>query len=336
MNQPICNNRLKLIKSKHSRRDSGLLEQTDAREVQHASVFWSNDYRLGSVFWPICCYTLFYLIDMRGVIEMNEIPSRQKNRFRVFSLRSMIIAVSFVACLLSLFAFQLQRYQRNNSAITNIRGSGASVFVMDSHGYCTDGTAVSAPSLLSVLTARPALASVVDISDPSLTMSDVRKLIPDLQKLIPSCSYEIGERYIAIELSGNPNIPADLVEELRTQLPNFRFVEYTPVPPQTKTSVEIGMSQQKVIETVGELIYEQRKDWPAEKAPTVQMLGSQMNVKYTNANGFETWTYFTDDIGVGVLGIDFDANGKVIDIWSDRGIPIKRKLTKIETMIGGL
>ena len=273
---------------------------------------------------------------MVGGIEMNEFPRKQKKRLRVFSLRSLIIAVALIACMLSLFAFQLQRYQRNNSAITRIRDTGASVFVMDSNGCCTDGTAVNAPSLLSVLTSRPALTSIVDISDPSLTTSDIRKLIPDLQKLIPSCSYEIGERYIAIELSGNPNIPVDLVEELRTRLPNFRFVKYTPVPPETKTSVEIGMSQQKVIETVGGLIYEQRNDWPAAKTATVQMLGSQMNAKYTNANGFETWTYFTDDMGVGVLGIDFDTNRNVVDIWTDRGIPSERKLTKIEPMIFGL
>ena len=144
-------------------------------------------------------------------------------------LRSLIVVIALVACMLSLFAFQKQRYQRNNFAITKIRRSGAPVFARDSRGYCTNGTVVNAPSLMSVVKAQPALASLVDISDPALTTADIRNLIPELQKLIPSCSFEKGESYIAIDLSGNPNIPVDLVEELRTQLPSFRFVKYTPV-----------------------------------------------------------------------------------------------------------
>lgn len=267
---------------------------------------------------------------------MNETSKKGSGRFRVFSLRSFLIAVGFVGFILSVLAFQMRRYNRNNFAITEIRRAGVPVYVTDSRNYCMDSTEVNAADLLSVLSFQPALAALVDFSDPSLTKDEIRKLLPDLQALIPSCSYESDKCYIAIELSGNPNVSVDLVDELRAQLPDFRFVQYTPVPPESRDAVKIGMAQYEVIETIGNLIYDQRSDWPDEKTPTVKMLGSQMNIKYQNAKGTETWTYFTDNVGVGVLGIEFDLNGDVAEVWTDRGITENRKLTKIETMIGGL
>ena len=177
----------------------------------------------------------------------------------------------------------------------------------------------------------------VDLSEPDLTANVIRKLIPYLQMLIPSDMYDAGNRFVTLELSGNPNISPDLIEELRKRLPNCKFLKYTPVPTGTLNVIETGMSQEQVIRTIGTLMYDQRTAWPGDKMQTINMLGSQMNVKYKNSDGLATWTYFTDDIGVGVLGIDFDKDQNVAAVWSDRGIPRSRKLTPIAPpVVGGL
>ena len=267
---------------------------------------------------------------------MNEPPRKPNRRLRVFSLRSMMILIGLIACIFGLFAYQMHRCQRQDAAIANIRTAGALVYVVDSRGRRMNTTKLFSPTLLSVLNLQPTLVSLVDVSSPSLSTNDIREMIPDLKILLPSCSYELGARYIAIEMGRNPHISDDLVGELQKRLPDFRFVKYTPVPPGTKNAVRIGMTQQELIDTIGNLIYDQQEDWPADKVSTVQMLGSQMNIKYTNANGTETWVYHTDDMGVGVLGIDFDMNWTVADIWTDRGIRKSRNLKKIETVAGGL
>ena len=112
---------------------------------------------------------------------------------------------------------------------------------------------------------------------------------------------------------------------MRTRLPNCQFVKYTPVPKGTQNVIQTGMSKEQLIETVVTLIYDPRADRPDKKAPTVQLLGSQMNVNYSNSSGNETWMYFTDGVGIG--GIDFDANQRVSEVWSTRGILSSRELT---------
>lgn len=267
---------------------------------------------------------------------MNESQVGRK-RWRTFSLQIVLVIVTLFACCFAFYSFRLNLLRKNNAAIAELRAAGAKVLIADSQQHVVEDVEVNPATLSSAFTSNLASSVVsVDLTDPVLTESTIRKLIPDMQELIPSHLYEPDDRYITLHLAGNPNIPPELVEEMRNRLSKCKFIEYTPVPVGTQNSIKIGMSAEEVIETIGTLMFDQRAEWPAGKAETVKMLGSQMNTKYTSAQGLETWTYFTDDVGIGVLGVDFGADRNVSAVWSDRGVRRSRGLTPNEQQVGGL
>ena len=267
---------------------------------------------------------------MNEELDVNQSLDR-KTRRRTFSLRILLVVFTLLACFFAFYSYRLHRLRQNNAAIAEIRNAGAEVFLANSKQTVMNNVEVGPVTMLSVLASYPPSSAVlVDLSDPTLAENDIRKLMPSLAMLIPSGMCEAGERYVALELSCNPNVSVDLIEEMRVRLPNCQFVKYTPVPNGTEKVIETGMSKKQVIKTVGTQIYNQRSEWPADKEPTITMLGSQLNNKYTSPNGLETWTYFTDEVGVGVLGIDFDLNQNVISVWRDRGVPASRDLTPEE------
>ncbi|MDB4766846.1 hypothetical protein OAG71_04080 [bacterium] len=267
---------------------------------------------------------------------MNESRVGRKRR-RTFSLQIVLLIVSLFACCFAFYSFRLNLQRKNNAAIAELRAAGAKVFIADSGQQVVEDVEVNPATLSSAFTSNLASSVVsVDLTDPVLTESTIRKLMPGIQQLTPSHLYEPDDRYIRLHLAGNPNIPPELVEEMRNRLSKCKFIKYTPVPVGTQNSIKIGMSTQELIQTIGTLMFEQRAEWPAGKAETVKMLGSQMNTKYTSAQGLETWTYFTDDVGVGVLSIDFGADGNVSAVWSDRGVRRSRELTPNEQQVSGL
>ena len=72
----------------------------------------------------------------------------------------------------------------------------------------------------------------------------------------------------------------------------------------------------------------------------MKFLETHLSVKpappqYTKSNGSETWTYFTDDIGVGVFGIEFNTDKKVESTWFGRGsVDAEREYTTVDIGYG--
>ena len=235
--------------------------------------------------------------------------------------------MTLFALAIAYYSMHYHRLRASHAAVKAIRSAGASVYLMDARGYVKDNIEIERPTLFSVVSGNfDSHVISMELTNPQLSEESIANLIPHLERLIPSQALNgSGQSFISIDACGNPNITEDLLAKFQTRLPQCRFVEYTPVPRATQDAIQLGMSKQQVIETVGALMFDQRTDWPDERKATVRMLGSQMNLKYTGLKGTETWTYFTDNVGIGLLGIDFDSNQNVIEIWSSRGLPADRR-----------
>ena len=167
---------------------------------------------------------------------------------------------------------------------------------------------------------EPSLAlSGVDLSDPDLKEDDIRSMVNQMQKVI---LLPINETYegVNIHAFGNGSFTPELVEEIRSQLPGFRFSQATPLPNSAEHPIQTGMTTSQVEQAVALKMYDQRTDWVGDPAPILKMLGS-IHKTYQNTDGTITWTYATDEIGVGVIVIDFDKNQCVAKISFNQGIP---------------
>ena len=150
-------------------------------------------------------------------------------------------------------------------------------------------------------------------------------MFPLIRKLVPvEGMNEAGKCYISLDVVGNPNLSAEFIDEMRKELPNCEFHKITFIPKGTEDRIEVGMLGLEVVDAVGEVMLQERKDWvwdsAAERQRCVRRLGA-MHEEYFSPDGLETWTYFADEMGIAVLGIDFHENGTVSAVWHDRGSP---------------
>jgi len=255
---------------------------------------------------------------------------RRRMFSRTFSLRSILVAVLLIGCGVALYSREFRLQQKINASITKMRSRGAIVFVLDSNTESSAG-AVKPATLWSVLTFDRTIASSVEFAN----VENVRDLIPDVQIQIGGTPSR-GTRYFFVDLKGNSNVSDMLVEEMKRRLPDCTFCRYPVVPTHVKDSIQVGMSKEQVVAIVGRLVLKDEANLTGDRHTAIQQAGSRTSAKYTRLGGQETWTYSTDDVGIGVVGIDFDTNERVTSIWSDRGITKDRALTEVFPVIGGL
>lgn len=66
---------------------------------------------------------------------------------------------------------------------------------------------------------------LIDLTGAHISAAEAHKMIPSLRNLIPKRDEnEVGKCYIAVMISGNPNIDADLTNEMKKALPNCQVV----------------------------------------------------------------------------------------------------------------
>ncbi len=129
--------------------------------------------------------------------------------------------------------YQRMQIDQHNAAITSLTDSGARLTLTDSSGHTGHaGTVITdsdspAPTLLATLMRNPTVSvPPVDLSGTDISAVAVRKMIPFLRDLIPKeGENEVGKSYIAVIVSGNPHIDADLTNEMREALPNCQLVQ---------------------------------------------------------------------------------------------------------------
>jgi hypothetical protein len=256
--------------------------------------------------------------------------NRRRQNF-LLSLRTLLVAVAILACVLAFYSREYHRQRQINASIMKLRDHGAIVYVVNDNQQSSNGSPMPI-TLWSVLTCSPTIATVVELSNAT----EVKELIPAMRIQIGGLSRRTGERHFWVDLLGNPDISAALVEEMKLGLPNCIFYRRTTIPDSMAHQLEAGMSQEQVVDLIGSFLYGQKTDWPGQKENTIRNLGTESKVPYTNAAGLETWTYFTDPDGIGNIGIDFTADRTVGSVWTDRGIKKHRGLTRVYPMIGGL
>ena len=119
-----------------------------------------------------------------------------------------------MAICLAFYSYRLHRLYKNNAAIARLRTAGIPVFVP-----YPDGSS----ALVSSFAAYPSTSvAQVNLSDPALTKQNIRKLIPDLQVLIPA-NFSGQTRSVNIFIQGNPNFTPKMIKEMRKQLPHCNF-----------------------------------------------------------------------------------------------------------------
>lgn len=252
---------------------------------------------------------------------MIDRPNRSK-RFRNFSLRALLALTAVLGIVLAVYvAVYIRPLRQQAAAIERIRTLGgiAQVTTLDMR-HVEKVDEVAQNRIERMLGINPAVrVPTVDLTSDSISAEAVRSMIPHLQNLIPG-PQEPGENYVALDVAHNPNIDEELLSQMRGSLPNCRFVEYTPVPEGVRSAVRPGLQQQDVANLVGSLMYDQRNDWVGPKQPIVDMLGA-MHKTFGNTDGTESWAYYTDDVGIGVFHVEFDADGVVTKTWTGRGVP---------------
>ena len=239
---------------------------------------------------------------------------RVMKRNRAFSLRSLFVVVFAIACGLAFYSYEFHRQQKINASIFKLRDAGAIVYVHDSQMQATSVSPPKQISLLSLLTTSPTINQGVELSSPQLSAEDLRGLVPCLRCQVGPYSKRTGEDHVYVYLKGNPNVRPKDVAEMRKALPNCKFPQCSdPVPSHLISQIEVGMSKEQVMQLV-------------DTCKTV----------FADDEGLETWTYFADEDCIRLLGIGFDANQNVNEVWVDYGIAKDRGLTEIIPVIGGL
>ena len=261
---------------------------------------------------------------------------RVMKRNRAFSLRSLFVVVFAIACGLAFYSYEFHRQQKINASIFKLRDAGAIVYVNDSQMQATSVSPPKQISLLSLLTTSSTINQGVELSSPQLSAEDLRGLVPCLRCQVGPYSKRTGEDHVYVYLKGNPNVRPKDVAEMRKALPNCKFPRCKdPLPSHTIKQITVGMSKEQVIQTIGTIRYDQLDDQSGDKENRIRNLGS-CTTAYENAQGLEAWTYFADEDCIRLLGIGFDANQNVNEVWVDYGIAKDRGLTEIIPVIGGL
>ena len=297
--------------------------------------------------------------------RMAEVITRQRGM--KYSLRTLLLATLVVSIFPAFYAFQASSIRAHRNAVRHLRQMGGQPDLMTHSGgiwpsfsiqqalndgatlaEIENGTATVADanqkvdwpqeSFMDIVFGRPSLAlSYVDLSDPDLEEDDIRSMVNHMQKVI---LLPINETYngVCIRAVGNGSFTPELVEEIRDQLLGFRFSQATPLPNSAEHPIQTGMTTAQVEQAVASKMYDQRIDWVGDPAPILKMLGS-IHETYKNTDGTITWTYATDEIGVGVIVIDFDKTQCVTKISLNHGIPDrligKRLPSKIESGLMG-
>ena len=89
------------------------------------------------------------------------------------------------------------------------------------------------------------------------------------------------------------------------------------------------MTTKQVEQAVAKKMYDPLTDGVGDPAPILKILGA-IHETYQNADGTTSWTYTTDDVGVGTIVIDFGLNKRVTKISLNQGIPDRFRGTQIQ------
>lgn len=245
------------------------------------------------------------------------------HRWRSYSLRALFAITAVIAIAAARFGFTVHQSLQQATAISRIIELGGRPTVTMPRGRVINGLTPSRHGVFRKLLGENVFVCVplIDLHDPALSAEAIRSMIPYIRRILPVDGMnEEGKCYVALVARGNPTFDEELIAEIKSQLPNCEFTKCTPVPKEVTTAVHKGMRQQDVVNIVGSLHYEQLTGLSADERPSAKTLGS-LYERYTDAEGLESWTYFTDDVGIGLFGIDFDANGIVSRTWTVRGRP---------------
>ena len=232
--------------------------------------------------------------------------SAKSNRFKSFSMRALFVSIAVAAVGFSFLAFTVQRGHRQTLAIDRIRELGGIPQITDSTGLVLNEGDTAGPAWLRSLFGDGVYYRVplVQLGNRSITATELRAMIPHLQNLLPQ------GQHVYLDVSGNANVDASLLSEMRSALQNCKVVEYTPVPDRAENLVQEGMRKENVVTAIGSAMYGQRDDWVGDREQTIEMLGA-LNRRYTDSIGREWWVYYTDDVGIGEFRVEFDSDGTV-------------------------
>ena len=252
-----------------------------------------------------------------------------RNGLRSFSLRILCLATAVVATFFALYSHNSRRIRKHHYAIRQIQLMGAHPVLTTPIGRNITEDFETTENLLQILSGTPSVVVVsIDMSAASVSEDAIRGMIPHMKNIIPSSlndtdpwTSEPSSGYVLIDAQGNGSFNSDLVDTMRSELPNYRFSRFTPLPDGSEQLIHKGMSATEVVQTVGQKMFAQRTDWVGDTAPIVEMLGSSMHRTFPNTDGTITWTYATDEIGIGTLVIDFDTNQRVVATSLHQGTP---------------
>jgi len=248
-----------------------------------------------------------------------------KLKFSLLALFLMTLAASIP---LAYYARQSTAIRNHHIAIDRVQLMGGRAALMTPSGRVTKlpsesvATEVSGgnESFAEITMGRTSqMLAGVDFTDPSLTEQEVREMVTELQRIILSPkNEEFGG--VFIDVQGNGIFTPELVMEIREKLPGFSFIETTPFPNATTHSIKVGMTAGQVSQHVAQRMYDERTDWVGDQATILRNLAS-IRHEYKNPDGSITWTYATDDLGVGTIAIDFDDRSRVSAVSFSRGTP---------------
>lgn len=247
-----------------------------------------------------------------------------KLKFSLLALFLMTLAASIP---LAHYARQSSAIRGHHIAIDRVQLLGGRAALMTPSGRVTklpsESVATEVPdgeSFTEVAMGRTSqMLAGVDFTDPSLTEKEVREMVTELQKIILSPkNEEFGG--VFIDVQGNGTFTPELVAEIREKLPGFSFIETTPFPNAKTHSIKVGMTAGQVSQHVAQRMYDERTDWVGDPAPILRNLAS-IRHEYKNPDGSITWTYATDDLGVGTIAIDFDDRSRVASVSFSQGTP---------------
>ena len=184
-------------------------------------------------------------------------------------------------------------------------------------------------SFFDILLRRPSIGlAEVDLTNPDLGEDDIRTIVSQMQKII---ALPMNETFggIGINATGNGGFTTEVVETIRSKLPSCRFLAAEHLPNPTDHPIRIGMTTKQVEQAVAKRMYDPLTDGNGDPAPILKILGA-IHETYQNADGTTSWTYTTDDVGVGTIVIDFGLNKRVTKISLNQGIPDRFRGTQVQ------
>ncbi len=161
--------------------------------------------------------------------KMNQ--SHSKSRIRVYYL--LLVIAGSIGLLIAISGYRINRVQRHNDAIEQLRSAGAKVTMTQWHdgkGRFTTSV-ISEPeqakqSWLMRLGFYPSVsAPLIDFSSSTMTEDRICELLPRLREIIPQRNEnESQQSYVAILIKGNPKVTQEFVSEIRRSLPNCKIM----------------------------------------------------------------------------------------------------------------